>query len=136
MSTAQNLAYAIVQVAHNFGAIAAVGGSFSAARFRGVETRKKLAWIVLAGWVAQASTGAAFGAVSYYFYHHLPDIAGVAAAALAIKAVCVAIGILLLSTYVFRSAEWTVTRMNIVWTASSVLSVIALSAAAFLRWFS
>ena len=136
MSTAQNLAYAIVQVAHNFGAVAAVGGSLAAVKFRGVDTRKKLAWLALAGWGTQAASGAAFGAVSYYFYHQFPDIAGIAVVALAIKMACAATGFLLLATYLFRSADWTAARMNAVWIASSALAVTALSAAAFLRWFS
>ncbi len=136
MSAAQNLTYAIVQVAHNFGAVAVVGGSLAALSFRGPETRKKLVWISLAGWGTQAVSGAAFGAVSYYFYHSFPDIAGIAAVALAIKMGCVAIGFILMATCLFRSADWTAARMNTVWAISSALAVIALSAAAFLRWFS
>lgn len=136
MSVAQNLSYAIVQVAHNFGALAAVGGSLAAVKFRGVDTRKKLAWLALAGWGTQALSGVAFGAVSYYFYHRLPDIAGIALAALVIKMACVAIGFLLLAAYLFRGADWPVARMNAAWIASSALAVGALTAAAFLRWFS
>ncbi len=136
MSATQNLSYAIVQVAHNFGAVAAVGGSLAAIKFRGVETRKNLAWLALAGWGTQAASGAAFGAVSYMFYNQFPDISGIAVVALAIKIFCVAIGFLLLAMYVFRSADWPVARMNAVWIISSVLAVTALTAAAFLRWFS
>lgn len=136
MSATQNLAYAIIQVAHNFGAVAAVGGSLAAVKFRGIDTRKKLAWLALAGWGTQAASGAAFGAVSYYFYHRFPDIAGIAAIALGIKMACAASGFLLLAAYLLRSNDWAVTRMNAVWIASSALAVTALSAAAFLRWFS
>jgi len=136
MSATQNLTYAIVQVAHNFGAVAVLGGSLAATQFRGVETRKRLAWIVLAGWATQAVSGAAFGAVSFYYYHQLPDISGVAVVALVLKMVCVAIGFLLLATYLFRGANWTISKINAVWIASSVLAITALSAAAFLRWFS
>jgi len=136
MSATQNLAYAIVQVAHNLGAVAVVGGSFAAMKFRGVDIRKKLAWIALTGWGTQAASGAAFGAVSYYYYHQFPDISGVAVAALVIKMVCVAIGFLLLATYLFRGINWPVAKTNLVWIASATLAVTALSAAAFLRWFS
>lgn len=136
MSATQNLAYAVVQVAHNFGAVAAVGGSLAALKSRGADTRKGLAKLALAGWGTQAASGAAFGAVSYYFYHQFPDIAGIAVVALVIKMVCAAIGFVLLATYLFRSANWTTARMNAVWIASSALAVTALSAAAFLRWFS
>jgi uncharacterized membrane protein HdeD (DUF308 family) len=136
MSATQNLAYAIVQATHNFGAVAIVGGSIAAVACRDEGIRKKLAWLALAGWGIQAASGAAFGAVSYYFYHQFPDIARIAVVALAIKMVCVAIGFLLLATYIFRSAGWTTEKMNAVWLVSSALGVTALSAAAFLRWFS
>jgi len=136
MSVAQNLSYSIVQVAHNFGAVAVVGGSLSAVMFRAVETRKLLAWLVFAGWGTQAFSGATFGAVSYYFYHQFPDISGVALDALIVKIVCVAIGFLLLATYLFGSSNWTIGRMNSVWVTSSMLAITALSAAAVLRWFS
>lgn len=136
MSTSQNLAYAIVQVAHNFGAAAVVGGSLAALKFRSAETRRQLAWLVLAGWGTQAASGAAFGAVSYYFYHRFPDISGIAVMALTIKMGCVAIGFLLLAAYLYRSAAWSVVKSNAVWAASSVLAATALFAAAFLRWFS
>lgn len=136
MSATQNLAYSLVQVAHNFGAVAAVGGSLAALRFRSLDTRRNLAKLALAGWGTQGASGAAFGAVSYYYYHQFPDITGIATVALAIKMVCVAIGFLLLATYLFRSGNWTAAKMNAVWIASSALAVTALSAAAFLRWFS
>ncbi len=85
MSATQNLTYAVVQVLHNFGAVATVGGSLAAIRFRDGVTRKKLAALALGGWATQAASGAAFGGVSYYFYNRLPDISGVAADALVIK---------------------------------------------------
>jgi len=136
MSVAQNLSYSIVQVAHNFGAVAVVGGSLSAMMYRGVETRKVLAWVTLAGWGMQAVSGATFGAVSFYFYRQFPDISGVALDALIIKMVCVAIGFILLATYLLGSSNWTTGRLNSIWVASSVLAITALSAAAILRWFS
>lgn len=136
MSAAQNLTYAVIQVVHNFGAVATVGGSFSALAFRGVDTRKKLARIVLGGWCVQAASGATFGATSYYFYHQLPDIGRIATDALVIKMSCVAAGILLLATYILKSGSWSVARINGSWHASSTLAVIALSSAAVLRWFS
>ena len=136
MSNAQNLTYAVVQVVHNFGAMATVGGSLAAIRFRGPATGVKLARLALGGWVTQGASGAAFGAVSYYFYHQLPDIAGIAIAALFIKMACVTIGITLLSAYLLRSGNWQEgTRQN-AWLASSALAITALTAAAFLRWFS
>ena len=136
MSVAQNLDYAIVQVAHNFGAVAVVAGSLIAVKFRDVDTRRKMAWLVLSGWGTQAASGAAFGAVSYYFYHQFPNIEGVAAVALAIKMACVAVSFLLLTVYLLRSQNWTAGKINGTWMASSAFAAIALAAAAFLRWFS
>jgi hypothetical protein len=136
MSATQNLTYSVIQVVHNFGAVATVGGSLAALRFRGVDTRTKLARLALGGWGTQAASGAAFGGVSYYFYHRFPDISGIAIDALVIKMGCAAIGFLLLATYLFQSEKWTMARINGVWFASSLLAVVALSSAAFLRWFS
>ena len=136
MSNAQNLTYAVVQVVHNFGAMATVGGSLAAIRFRSLETRIKLARLALGGWVTQGVSGAAFGAVSYYFYRQLPDIAGIAVIALFIKMACVAVGITLLTTYLLRSKSWSEAATQNAWLASSALAIAALTAAAFLRWFS
>ena len=136
MSATQNLTYALAQVAHNFGAVAAVGGSLGALKFRGVDSRRWLARLALAGWAIQALSGAAFGTASYIFYHQFPDIAGVAVAALVIKILCAICGFVLLALYLFRSEHWTVSGMNLAWIASSALTATALTAAAFLRWFS
>ncbi len=135
MSVAQNLSYSVIQVVHNFGAVATVGGSFAAIRFRDVITRKKLAALALGGWATQAASGAAFGGVSYYFYGRFPDISGIAANALVVKMVCAATGFLLLAGYLFKSDSWPASRINLAWVASCVLAVTAISSAAFLRWF-
>lgn len=136
MSTTQNLAYAVVQVVHNFGAVATVSGSFAALVWRDTATRRKLAWLALGGWATQGASGATFGAISYYFYHQFPDISGIAVTALLIKMTCVATGFLLLAAYQLKSERWTAARMNAVWSTSAILSATALSSAAFLRWFS
>lgn len=136
MSATQNLAYTAIQALHNFGAVAVVGGSFAALKLRALETRRKLAFLILAGLVAQGASGAAFGAVSYYFYHHFPDISGIALAALFIKIFCVATGTLTMAAYILRSNNWTATTINFVWHTLAALSFTALTGAAFLRWFS
>jgi hypothetical protein len=136
MSDAQNLAYAVVQVAHNFGAMAAVGGSLAAVKFRSLETRAKLARLALVGWITQGASGAAFGAVSYYFYRQLPELSEIAIAALIIKMACVAAGIALLGVYLLRGKHWGDAASRKACLSSLALAVTALSAAAFLRWFS
>jgi hypothetical protein len=134
MSGAENLAYTAVQVVHNFGAVATVGGSV-AALLAQPEERRKAAWVAFAGWATQAVSGPAFGMLSLYFHQRFPDIAGIAVVALTIKIVCVALGFLLVAVYLMpcRCRE----RIEaLVWPASTLLAATALSAAAFLRWFS
>ncbi len=136
MSATQNLAYAAIQVVHNLGAVAVVGGSLGALRSRERAGRRKLAYLALAGWLTQAASGATFGMVTYHYHRQLPDIAGIAAYALGLKMACATLGILILADYIWRGEHWTEQRGNGVWLASSALALTALSAAAFLRWYS
>jgi hypothetical protein len=136
MSAVQNLSYSVIQVAHNLGAVATVGGSLIATRLHDEAMRRRLTHLVLFGWVTQAASGASFGMVTYYFYKQLPDISGIAVYALGIKMVCATLGILLLATYLWQSHLWTEHRKNLAWLSSSALAITAISAAAFLRWFS
>jgi hypothetical protein len=136
MSAAQNLSYAVVQVVHNFGAVATVGGSLIATRLHNSVVRQRLAKLVLTGWVTQGVSGATFGMVSYHYYHQFPDISGIAVDALGIKMVCVTLGILLLTVYLWQDTYWTERSKNKAWISSTALAITAISAAAFLRWFS
>ena len=136
MSAAQNLSYTAIQVVHNFGAVAVVGGSLAALRLRKRIGRRRLAQLALTGWLTQAASGATFGMVSYYYYGKLPDISGIATYALAIKMLCATLGILVLAAYLWRGERWAEQGRNTVWLSSSALAITALSAAAFLRWFS
>lgn len=135
MSAAQNLSYSVIQVVHNFGAVATVGGSVIAWRSRDNVTRRRLAHVVLSGWVTQTVSGASFGMVTYHYYQQLPDVSGIAADALGIKMVCATLGILMLTIYLWQSHGWTDQGKNKAWISSSVLAITAISAAAFLRWF-
>jgi len=136
MSAAQNLAYSVVQVVHNFGAVAAVGGSAAAVFNPRDDSRRKLAWLAFVGWGIQGASGAAFGAISYAFYHQLPDIAGAAVVALLVKMACVAAGFVLIAAYLLRASGWTKTSRDLAWRASLIFAALALTAAAVLRWFS
>jgi NADH:ubiquinone oxidoreductase subunit 6 (subunit J) len=136
MSATQNLSYAVIQVVHNFGAVAVVGGSLIALRVRERAARRKLGYLALAGWLTQAASGATFGIVTYYYHRQLPDIAGIATYALGIKMLCATLGIVMLAAYLWRAERWTEQGRNQVWLSSSALAITALSAAAFLRWFS
>lgn len=133
----QNLAYALVQLAHNFGAVAVTGGAVAGwlTLRRGAAPAAGLPWLVLAGWLLQAASGAGFGAISHAYYGQFPDLHGIAVAALAVK-LSSAAAALLLSLLLLRFADaWPAARRQLAWAALAVLAATALSAAAFLRWF-
>jgi hypothetical protein len=129
----QNLAYALTQVAHNFGAVAVTGGAI-AALYGTEQSQRRLAWLVLAGWGTQAASGATFGAVSYYYYSQFPDIHGIAVAALVVKMICAATGLVLAALCTRQPRNLAARRR--VWRSLVALAASALTAAAFLRWFS
>ncbi len=136
---AENLSYALVQVLHNFGAAAVVGIPLFAlaADSRGADGDRPLLWFTLLAWSTQALSGAGFGAVSYYFYGQLPDIAGVAIIALVIKIACAILGFALAATLLrARPAGWSGAVHRRAWEMLAGFGVLALAAAAFLRWFS
>lgn len=133
----QNLGYALTQVAHNFGAAAVVGGAIASLWLAPrPELDRSLAWLVCLGWAAQVASGAAFGAISFYYYGKFPDIGGLAFAALTIKMACAAVGFSLAALYLLRAASWTAASRRMSWLILAGLGATALTAAAFLRWFS
>lgn len=134
----QNLAYAVVQLAHNFGAVSVLGGAVAALwpAPQGPAARRRLAWLVLAGWAVQGASGAGFGAVSYAWYGRFPDLHGIAVAALLVKMACAATGFVLALVYLRNATAWMSARCDAAWIGLVGLAATALSAAAFLRWFS
>ena len=134
----ENLYYSVAQVAHNFGAVAVVGGATFALypATQTAATHRKLAWLVGSGWAAQAISGMSFAAISYHYYGKLPDIHGIAMAALLIKMLCAVSGLSIVILYLRYSATLVIERRLLAWQLLASLSIIALTAAAFLRWFS
>lgn len=134
----QSLLYALTQVAHNFGAVAVVGGSLLGRwpLHLDRELRRPLAWLVLAGWSVQALSGATFGAVTIAYYGQPPDIHGIAVIALLVKIVCAVTGFVVAALWLRYAAKWSESRSNAMWNLLIVLGITALTAAAFLRWFS
>ncbi|RJG00999.1 hypothetical protein [Noviherbaspirillum sedimenti] len=134
----QNLSYTAIQVVHNFGAVAVVGSAacalWLAPALAGM--RKPLSWIMLMGWAVQAASGGAFGGVSWLYYGRFPDIHGIAVAALLIKMACAAAGFMLVAAYIYRGIRWSERAQQATWRALAALAATALTAAAFLRWFS
>lgn len=133
----ENLAYALTQVVHNFGAAAVLGGAvfalWPATRF---ENGRTFGWLILVAWGTQIVSGGVFGLTSLYYYGETPDLSSVAMAALAVKVAAAITGFLLAAVYLLRGREWA--RVSVLRTFGSlaVLGTVALTAAAFLRWFS
>jgi hypothetical protein len=130
----QNLAYAITQIVHNFGAVTVVGGAAFALLCREFEIQRELSWIVFAGWLVQAVSGLTFGAISYYYYAKFPDIFGIAVVALIVKVICAVLGITLAGRQLIAQHKEKSRRNS--WFILCGLGVLALSSAAVLRWFS
>lgn len=144
----QNATYALVQVAHNFGAVAVVGGPlfalWPARPPPALHARRRLLALVLAGWALQAASGAAFGATSYVWYGALPDIHGPAVVALAVKVGCAIVGFLLAAVWLRRESPAAAVALHGSddaagrrgWGWLLAFGATALTAAAVLRWFS
>ena len=134
----QDLGYALTQVVHNLGAVAVTGGAMAALWPRPPDARgrQQLAWLVLVGWALQAVSGATFGGISLFLHGALPDIHGLALAALMLKMTCAAAGFALAAAYLRYSPAWTARHQDGLWRLLALVALTALSAAAFLRWFS
>jgi len=98
--------------------------------------RAKLARLLWVAWAVQLISGLLFGTASLYYYGRLPELQLVAAAALSVKIACAVLG--LATATVLVSAIWRrkPPHSDAVWFLLLVLGAMALTAAAFLRWFS
>jgi hypothetical protein len=119
--------------------VSVVGTPIATLRFgpQRPELRRTLAWLVLFGWGAQIASGVGFGTVSYVNYGQFPDIHGLAIAALGVKVVCASLALLLAVAYLSPiGAAWSERACQRAWRALAGFGVVAITAAAFLRWFS
>lgn len=133
----ENLAYALVQVVHNFGAVGVLGGAlFALWPSPRLEYARTFARLILLAWGAQIASGALFGATSFYYYGELPDLSGVARVALGVKVAAALAGFALAARFLRRGGEWSRAREKRAFRSLMALGVVALTAAAFLRWFS
>ena len=87
-------------------------------------------------WAVQGVSGAVFGITSLLFYGAFPDIHGVAVVAVSIKMVCVVIGFIVAFIGFRKSAGEEPRPQRPLLLTSFMVGAVALSAAAFLRWFS
>lgn len=133
----ENLAYALVQVVHNFGAAAVLGGAlFALWPTARLEYGRTFAWLVLLAWAVQIGSGALFGVTSLYYYGATPDLSRIAQAALAVKVAAAVSGCALAAAYLLRARTWTRAGARRGFVGLAALATVALTAAAFLRWFS
>lgn len=133
----ENLAYALVQVIHNFGAAAVLGGAvFVLWPVPRLEYGRTFAWLILFAWSAQIVSGGLFGVTSLYYYGETPDLSNIAMAALAVKVVSAITGFWLAARYLRRGRIWDRAGMKRTFRRLAMLATVALTAAAFLRWFS
>lgn len=133
----ENLAYALTQVVHNFGAAALIGGTvFWLWPTPNQARARAFAWIVLVAWGAQLASGILFGLISLHYYGETPDLSAVAMTALLLKICSAAAGLLLGAWYLWRGQDWGGGPVKRLFQAEAGLAALALTAAAFLRWFS
>lgn len=133
----ENLAYALTQVVHNFGAVGVLGGAlFALWPAPRLEAGRTFAWLILVAWGAQIASGGVFGLTSFYYYGEAPDLSSIALAALAVKVAAAITGLVLATLYLFRGKAWSRLSVTRTFRILAALAAVALTAAAFLRWFS
>ncbi|MCK9532188.1 MAG: hypothetical protein M0R77_16745 [Gammaproteobacteria bacterium] len=133
---AENLAYALVQVLHNLGAALVLGAALAALWPGHLGDTRGLARLQTGAWALQALTGAGLGAVSFYFYGRFPEITVLARIALGMEIAAAFFGVGLGVFYLRTFATWAEAGRRRAWRIQAALAAIALTAAAFLRWFS
>jgi hypothetical protein len=132
-----NFLYTCVQLVHNFGAVTVVG-SPAVALWLGNDhaaTQRRLVWLMAIGWAAQGASGAGFGITSLYLKGHIPDVTGIALAALVIKIACALTGFVLAAVSLRAGSNWSSRSQFRLRQIMLGLAVTALSAAAVLRWY-
>ena len=134
----ENLPYALTQVIHNFGALTVVGCALVGLKTAPdqLSLKHSMAWFILIAWGAQAVSGLIFGGISLVLYGETPDLHSTAYVALIVKMVCAASGFILALMYVRSAKNWDEKKRHRAFHALTGFGVIALTAAAFLRWFS
>src|SRR3989442_3740842 len=130
-----SLVYTVVQILHNFGAVAVVGSPGVAWWFArdNPAAQCRLAWLLVIGWAAQGASGAGFGMTSYFLKGQLPEISGVALIALVAKIACVTCGFAVGILYLNMASRWSVGTRLKVWQGMLGLAGKTLSAGCLFR---
>lgn len=132
----QNLFYAFTQIAHNLGAVTVVATPLYFLTVRQPRHERGALWLALFGWSVQIVSGILFGLVSYYYYGQMPDIHGIAIVALVVKIGCAIAAVAGIVTALRVKDPQAGRLLGARWPVLAVLALIAISAAAFLRWYS
>ena len=131
----ENILYAGIQIAHNFGAAAVAGLPVAALWLGPVRTTfRKIASLTLFAWLVQSASGAGFGVVSFFVVGELPEIHHLALVALSVKIACAVLAIALLGVKLLGGLEAASDKATLISLAG--LGSTALTCAAILRWFS
>lgn len=132
-----DLVYALIQLGHNLGAIAVAGipvAALAEERSGPPASRRLLFWLV-AAWALQAASGGGFALASLGLKGALPEVQGVALAALVVKIGATVLG---LGAAVFAAAHadgWPAEKRRRFFRLELVAALVPLAAAAFLRWY-
>jgi len=134
----ENFAYALVQLVHNFGAVAVTAAPLVALRPAGASEAdvRALARLLVVAWAFQIASGISFGLTSLHYYGVLPDLGAIARTALVVKVLCAAAGLALSTLLLMRGALWNARARKRGWHALAGFGATALAGAAVLRWFS
>lgn len=129
-----SLVYALIQTVHNLNAALLLGIPLANLQ-RGLQGHGAVRGLRLLFtlWALQGMTGMAFGAASYGYYGALPDLQPVARDALGVKVICVIAGLGVSAWLLLRPPRGQQCRA---WIVLTMLAGTALTAAAFLRWYS
>lgn len=129
-----NALYAAAQVVHNFGAAATLGLPLAAMRYAASGPMLRRTYqFTLAAWMVQLVSGVSFGLVSYFIVEELPQIGGLALAALYTILLCALLSILVIAAVLLN---WRAIPDRTALASLATLSAAALLSAAFLRWSS
>ncbi len=82
-----NLVYSVIQLLHNLGAATVIAAPMTAWGIKpdATATEYQFAAVTGLGWTVQLLSGVSFGIASYYIKGQLPEVEGVALAALFVR---------------------------------------------------
>lgn len=135
-----DLIYALIQLGHNLGAVAVAGIPVAALVGERLETptsRRLLLGLAVA-WGVQAASGAGFALASLGLKGALPEVQGIALAALSVKIAATVLGLGAAALTAWRARTWNnraAAARRRFFRFELIVALVAFVAAAFLRWY-